>query len=193
MATLIKLKKSAVPGKIPDIDQLAYGELALNYADWKLYFKTSENTVECFSVSPEHKQLLGLTEDDHPQYVHLDAVRTITAPHIFNPSISGPPFILGPNALGQLVVGLNTELLDGQPSSYYYSPANKPVVTERYEFTDALRWIVNHNKNTTQFSEVLTDETGNRFYAKLNIIDENSFVVDMTSAISGAVDVTFVL
>lgn len=46
----IKLKSSSVSGKVPLTSDLAYGELALNYTDKKLYFKSSINSIENFSV-----------------------------------------------------------------------------------------------------------------------------------------------
>lgn len=60
-----------------------------------------------------------------------------------------------------------------------------------YDFTDALEWIVNHNKNTRIFSEVLYDQSGNKFYAPVSIIDDNSFRVRLTSATSGRISVMF--
>jgi len=45
MTNKIVLKKSSVVGRIPTTSDLEYGELALNYADGKLYYKTSLNTV----------------------------------------------------------------------------------------------------------------------------------------------------
>lgn len=45
MANNILLKKSSVTAKIPTISDLDYGELALNYADGALYYKTSANAV----------------------------------------------------------------------------------------------------------------------------------------------------
>lgn len=39
------LKKSSVPGKVPLVTDLAYGELAINYADGIAYFKKSDNTI----------------------------------------------------------------------------------------------------------------------------------------------------
>jgi hypothetical protein len=45
MANKIILKKSSVAGKIPLITDLAYGEVALNYTDGKLYYKNADNTV----------------------------------------------------------------------------------------------------------------------------------------------------
>lgn len=44
----IKLKKSSVPEKVPLAGDLEYGELALNFADGKLYFKNSVNEIESF-------------------------------------------------------------------------------------------------------------------------------------------------
>lgn len=45
----IILKKSSVTGKIPVAGDLDFGELALNYADGKLYFKNTSNTVSSIS------------------------------------------------------------------------------------------------------------------------------------------------
>ena len=45
MANKIILKKSSVQGKIPLVQDLDYGELALNYADGKLYYKNTLTDV----------------------------------------------------------------------------------------------------------------------------------------------------
>ncbi len=63
--------------------------------------------------------------------------------------------------------------------------------TVRYSFTSSTTWLVQHNRDTTIFRETLTDSSGQRFNAGINIIDENSFEVVMTEATSGAVDVIF--
>ena len=50
MANSIILKKSSVPAKVPLVGDLQYGELALNYADGKLYYKKSDGTtIDYFS------------------------------------------------------------------------------------------------------------------------------------------------
>ena len=46
MANKIILKKSAVSGKAPLVADLDYGELAVNYADGKLYYKNSSNSID---------------------------------------------------------------------------------------------------------------------------------------------------
>ena len=45
----VLLKKSSVAAKVPLVTDLAYGEVALNYADGKLYYKNSSNLVKYFS------------------------------------------------------------------------------------------------------------------------------------------------
>ena len=46
--TKLKLKKSSVVGRIPASGDLEYGEVAINYADGKLYYKHSSNAVKAF-------------------------------------------------------------------------------------------------------------------------------------------------
>ena len=41
--TKLKLKKSSVVGRVPASGDLEYGEVAINYADGKLYYKNSSN------------------------------------------------------------------------------------------------------------------------------------------------------
>lgn len=60
-----------------------------------------------------HGTLQGLDADDHTQYVHINTPREIAAVHTFNPESAGAPFILGSNAQGHKVAGLNADLLDG--------------------------------------------------------------------------------
>ena len=61
MANTVKLKKSSVQGKIPQSADLDYGELALNYADGKLYFKDSSNVIQLFGSSAATDTLTNKT------------------------------------------------------------------------------------------------------------------------------------
>ncbi len=65
------------------------------------------------------------------------------------------------------------------------------AIPKRFEFTDSLVWTCIHNMNSVSFTETLTDINGRRFFAQVEIIDPNSFFVQLTSATSGAVDVFF--
>ena len=51
MVNKVLLKKSSVVAKIPTTADLDYGELALNYADGKLYYKTDTNLIGSFTSS----------------------------------------------------------------------------------------------------------------------------------------------
>lgn len=67
-----------------------------------------------------HSTLTGLSQDDHSQYVHINTARTVTAQHTFNPASAAAPFVLGANAQGQKVTGLNADLLDGLDSTAFF-------------------------------------------------------------------------
>lgn len=45
MSSKIILKKSSVQSKIPQPDDLSYGEVALNYADGQVYYKHTDNQI----------------------------------------------------------------------------------------------------------------------------------------------------
>jgi hypothetical protein len=75
MSNKVLLKKSSVLGKTPETSDLDYGELALNYADGKLYYKTSSNTIKSF------------TEDT--SVVTLTGTQTLTNKTLTSPVISG--------------------------------------------------------------------------------------------------------
>jgi hypothetical protein len=51
MTNKVLLKKSSVAAKAPLTTDLEYGELAINYADEKLYFKNSSNVIKSFSAT----------------------------------------------------------------------------------------------------------------------------------------------
>ena len=57
--TKLKLKKSSVVGRIPSASDLEYGEIAINYADGRLYYKNSSNQIRSFLDSD---QIVSLPE-----------------------------------------------------------------------------------------------------------------------------------
>jgi hypothetical protein len=54
----IKLKRSSVSGRVPDSSSLEYGELALNYTDGKLYWKSASNIVKSHIIDSEVQDVL---------------------------------------------------------------------------------------------------------------------------------------
>ncbi len=66
------------------------------------------------------------------------------------------------------------------------------VILSQYTFNEpAMEWQVNHNKNTTVFIPTLFDVDGAQFSSNLRVVDQNTFVVRHTKAISGYVNVLF--
>jgi hypothetical protein len=59
MANTILLKRSSVPGKIPSSTDLAPGELAINTADEKLYFKNSAGDVVEYKTTEHIQDIVG--------------------------------------------------------------------------------------------------------------------------------------
>jgi len=61
----------------------------------------------------------------------------------------------------------------------------------RYTFPAMMEWRVRHNQGTRRIVETLSDTAGNKFFAPVQIVDENEFVVVLTAAMAGSVDVIF--
>ena len=75
MANKVLLKKSSVGARVPTTSDLDYGELALNYADGKLYYKTSTNTIKSFT--------------DDTSVVTLAGTQTLSNKTLASPVITG--------------------------------------------------------------------------------------------------------
>lgn len=84
--------------------------------------------------------LLGHTHDDRyytetesdTLFVKLATAGTIIARHTFNPGSAASPFILGANAQGQLVTGLNSDLLDGYDASAFPRKTENATITGQW-------------------------------------------------------------
>ena len=61
MANRILLKKSSTQSKTPLVGDLEYGELAINYTDGKLHYKTASNAVDTFSSNTATATLTNKT------------------------------------------------------------------------------------------------------------------------------------
>ena len=62
MSTTIKLKRNSTPSAAPS--DLEYGELALNYADGKLYYKNSSDEIASFTAGTSIGNELSLLRAD---------------------------------------------------------------------------------------------------------------------------------
>ena len=92
----IVLKKSSVSGKTPQPEDLEYGELAVNYADGKLYFKNSSNVIKALSSSS--------TVDGNFAGVELNAQNLIINQQYRFPSFDGVQGqVITTDGTGQLI------------------------------------------------------------------------------------------
>lgn len=136
----IRIKKSSVSGKIPTTSDLAYGELAINYADGRLYYKNSSNVVKNFIDS----NLVNITIDsklaaagvgDSNQILTLITQNSIDSAGVIalvdsayvqlRETYSTSSDLL--EALKQvdgIGSGLNADLLDSQHGSFYLDYTN---------------------------------------------------------------------
>ncbi|CAK0768832.1 hypothetical protein CCP4SC76_5100001 [Gammaproteobacteria bacterium] len=66
------------------------------------------------------------------------------------------------------------------------------AVIKRYVIdTPSLEWPIQHNMGTDRFMHALRDLDGRMFQAAIRIMDLNNFMVQLTSATSGHIDVLF--
>ena len=95
MASKIKLKKSSVPSKVPVTGDLDYGELAINYADGKLYYKNASNVISTFGDSTNTTQVvtevvnqIANMEVDNVLYVAKNGSDSNNGKSLVNPFLS---------------------------------------------------------------------------------------------------------
>ena len=74
MTTIIKLKNKGVSGSDPTPSDLEHGELAINYADGKLYYKNSSNNIAQFLDSGQVVSMIDSAYiDDRVNLNYLDS------------------------------------------------------------------------------------------------------------------------
>ena len=89
-------------------------------------------------AASDHGSLTGLTDDDHSQYVHLTSARTIETVHTFNPGSATPWLLLGANATGQLITGLNADEIDGLSSAAFATASHTHAAADTTSGTFAV-------------------------------------------------------
>ena len=143
MSTTIKLRRSAVPGRVPTTAQLELGEVAINTADGKIYIKQYDavsNTASIVEFSADPSDLLDLIKGVDGSGSGLDADlldgENSTYYLDYNNFTNTPSntaileFIKAVDGTGS---GLDADLLDGQQGTYYLDYdnfTNTPTDTE---------------------------------------------------------------
>lgn len=110
MSNSIILKKSSVAAKVPLVGDLTYGELALNYADGKLYFKDSSNAINFLGSS--------------------SATQTFTNKTLTSPSLTGTVAITATTLLSiNGVTGYTGQFLARGPTGLTWTSAPSPSLS----------------------------------------------------------------
>ena len=69
MAVKIELKRSAIPGKVPTVDQLDLGEMAINTYDGKVYFKqdttVSQSIIQLATTAGSGSTIVSASHADY--------------------------------------------------------------------------------------------------------------------------------
>jgi len=58
----VLLKRSAISGRVPQVGDLDYGEIAINYNDGKIYYKNSSNEIKAFVDSARVESIANAVE-----------------------------------------------------------------------------------------------------------------------------------
>jgi len=142
MAKVI-LKKSSVAGKIPLATDLDYGELAINYTDGKLFYKTSSNSVAELSGGGAGGSIGTLAVRRAYEFTATSGQTSFTVP-------------LGYVA-GNVEVALNGSVLSN--SDYTATNGTTVVLAEAAVANDLVRVIVLDSRNSYTKTESDTTTT----------------------------------
>ena len=112
MANKVLLKKSSVGARVPTTSDLDYGELALNYADGKLFYKTSSNTIKSFT--------------DDTSVVTLTGTQTLSNKTLTSPQVTGDLTASG-DVLGAYLRSTNSQGDEGG-EILLYKPQTNTVI-----------------------------------------------------------------
>ena len=103
MANKVLLKKSSTAAKVPLVGDLDYGELAINYADGKQYYKNSSNAIDAFASISATATLTNKTLTN-PTINGATLTGTVTIDGLQYPSSDGTNGqVLSTNGAGQLI------------------------------------------------------------------------------------------
>ena len=118
MSNQVLLKKSSVTAKVPTTGDLAYGEVALNYADGKLYFKNSSNTVQPLGIAYT-KVIADVTAKINQGYIANTGAGSFTITLPASPETGNYVIIVDDNNFGTtpLYVARNGNPIAGQPEN----------------------------------------------------------------------------
>jgi hypothetical protein len=181
MSNKVLLKKSSVGAKVPLTTDLEYGELALNYADGKLYFKNSSNAIQFLGSSSATETLSN---------------KTLTSPTLNSPTVNNTVLTGTLSAAGS--VGLNGQFLASTGSGLQWVSLasntldglsdviiNSPEAQQVLKF-NGTQWINADNDQAVAsavFAPQATSDLGSVTDAIIGITEDLGFTIDVAAFI----------
>ena len=204
MSTLIKLKRSAVAGRVPTTSQLELGELAINTADGKIYIKQdvsgTESIVE-FSADPSDLLTLIKTVDGTGSGLDADLLDGVDSTQFLrsdeDDTFDGNLIITGNLTVSGNTTQVNTETLTVEDniitlnSTTTGTPSeNAGIEVERGDSSNVVLqwnesngyWEILSGGTTGRIITTGDEGAGNGFDADLLDGQEGSHYLDFTNA-----------
>ena len=204
MSTLIKLKRSAVAGRVPTTSQLELGELAINTADGKIYIKQDLNGTESiveFSADPNDLLTLIKTVDGTGSGLDADLLDGVDSTQFLrsdeDDTFDGNLIITGNLTVSGNTTQVNTETLTVEDniitlnSNTTGTPSeNAGIEVERGSDTNVVLqwneandyWEILSGGTTGRIITTGDEGSGNGFDADLLDGQEGTYYLDFTNA-----------
>jgi hypothetical protein len=195
MSTTIKLRRSSVPGNVPTTAQLDFGEVAINTADGKVFFKSGNTTFgEIQELSPHAQDILDLIKTVDGANTGLDADlldgQEGTYYLDYNNFTNVPASVITLNLTGDItgsatsnagIIDLVTELANtGVTPGTYGSSSAIPVITVDEDGritaanTAAVGGVQDLIWTTANNTLILNTSDGTNYYAVINSFNDIS-------------------
>ena len=144
-------------------------------------------------VDGQHADAFATANHNHDaSYVRKGTADTITAVHTFNPSSAGAPFILGANAQGRLVTGLNADTVDGQHAEAFAAANhNHDASYVRKSTADTITAVHTFNPSSAGAPFILGSNAQGRLVSGLNAdMVDGYHMTDFRRAMTSDITVT---
>ena len=140
------------------------------------FYKTDEDQFYLFNTSTANYEVIS-TATVLASYIQNNVPTTITVAHTFNPTVAGAPFVLGANAIGQKVIGLDAETVDGKnpgSASGLATLSAGSVVVERLSYEGTASGVATLNAS----SKVVQEPASKGLASGLATLDGSTKVVE---------------
>jgi hypothetical protein len=189
--SIIKLKRSDVSNRIPQLSSLEFGELALNTTDGKIFFKNSNNTLSIFLNSEEcddrnvntfvqttSSNILSSFE----QITNQSSLITIFQANSAEWDIKGDRYFTTSVTTHSINKGVKVFIVDAGLS---YTPTQDITIVHDHDIENHMHGtVLDYNSFTGSLTADITSRTGSGTYSnwRINIGGTPTFVDSLVSS-----------